>query len=75
MPIFAVDYRQLKKVEPPSHISQDFSSAAESLSEDPLSGYIFMVVDTPSEEEGYLVCAYSARTGLSYIGRAGGPVS
>ncbi len=42
------------------------------MSEDPLSGYIFMIVDAPSDEdEGYFVCVYSAHTGLSYIGRPG----
>jgi len=50
----------------------DPASLKDPLSEDPLSGYIFMIVDSPSgEEDNFFVCAYSARTGLSYLGRPG----
>ena len=59
-------------MEPPSHIMTDPASLKDPLSEDPLSGYIFMIVDSPSgEEDNFFVCAYSARTGLSYLGRTG----
>lgn len=66
------EFRYKDKVEPPSPILNNFSSLADQQSDDPLSGCIFMVVNTPSEDDGYSVCAYSVRTGLSYIGNAGG---
>lgn len=56
-------------VEPPSAILTDQGSSAETRSEDPLAGCVFMLVNTnPDEDESFCVCAYSARTGLSYIG-------
>ncbi len=67
------EFTSLTFVEPPSHILTDPANLTDPLPEDPLSGYIFMIVDTPSdEEEGYFVCACLAHTGMSYIGRTGG---
>lgn len=47
------------------------------MSDDPLSQNIYMIMGAPSENCGkaYSVCAWSARTGLSYIGTSYGTVS
>ncbi len=64
-------------MEPPSSINSDQGNTTGPLSEDPLSKSVFtdsyFVITRPSEEnssEGYVVCIYSARTGLTYIGQA-----
>ncbi|MGN1211688.1 MAG: hypothetical protein ACI4TM_08375 [Candidatus Cryptobacteroides sp.] len=62
-------------MEPPSPIITGNVLSAESQSDDPLSGCIFIVTDSPSGDEGYFVCAWSARTGLSYIGSSDGMCS
>ncbi|MBQ3606889.1 MAG: hypothetical protein II991_01170 [Bacteroidales bacterium] len=43
---------------------------ADQTSDDPLSSNVYMIMgDTSGEsQEGFIVCAWSARTGLSYIG-------
>ena len=41
------------------------------MSDDPLSNSVYMVMGSASDESqegGFVVCAWSARTGLSYIG-------
>ena len=60
-------YRQ---VEPPSPILDNLKISADQTSDDPLSQNIYMIVGETSGEgqEGFSVCAWSARTGLSYIG-------
>jgi len=57
-------------VEPPSPIIKDQKIAADQTSDDPLSSNVYMIMgDTSGEsQEGFAVCAWSARTGLSYIG-------
>ncbi|MGM9735401.1 MAG: hypothetical protein ACI3ZL_03210 [Candidatus Cryptobacteroides sp.] len=46
-------------------------------SDDPLSQPVYMIMGGTSEEyeEGFSVCAWSARTGLSYIGTTSSTVS
>ena len=61
-------YRQ---VEPPSPILKDHKLSADQMSDDPLSNSVYMVMGSASDESqegGFVVCAWSARTGLSYIG-------
>ena len=43
---------------------------ADQKSDDPLSNSIYMIMGDASgdSQEGFSVCAWSARTGLSYIG-------
>ncbi len=43
---------------------------ADQTSDDPLSSYIYMIMGGTSDEsqEVFSVCAWSVRTGLSYIG-------
>ena len=57
-------------MEPPSPILKDQKISADQASDDPLSQNIYMIVGESSGEgqEGFSVCAWSARTGLSYIG-------
>lgn len=57
-------------MEPPSPIIKDQKIAADQTSDDPLSSNVYMIMgDTSGEsQEGFAVCAWSARTGLSYIG-------
>ena len=45
-------------------------STADQLSEDPLADSIYMILDAGSDDmpERHLVCSYSERTGLSFIG-------
>ena len=47
------------------------------MSDDPLSNSIFMVMGSTSDEgqEAISVCAWSARTGLSYIGTPNSTIS
>ena len=63
-------YRQ---VEPPSPILDNLKISADQTSDDPLSQNIYMIVGETSGEsqEGFSVCAWSAHTGLSYIGTPG----
>ena len=60
----------LRQVEPPSPILKEQRVSADQKSEDPLSNSVFMVMGSTSDEgqEACYVCAWSARTGLSYIG-------
>lgn len=64
-------------MEPPSQILTDLNYATEPESEDPLSKCIYMIFNDESsdEQDGYFVCAYSALTGFSYIGKAGLDIS
>ena len=57
-------------MEPPSPIVKDQKIAADQTSDDPLSNNIYMIMGGTSDEsqEVFSVCAWSARTGLSYIG-------
>ena len=63
-------------MEPPSPILTD-QKVADQKSDDPLSQTIYMIMGNSSDEqsESYAVCAWSARTGLSYIGTPGNMVS
>ena len=47
------------------------------MSDDPLSRNIYMIMGNVSDESQniYSVCAWSARTGLSYIGTSGSILS
>ncbi len=67
----------LRQVEPPSPILKEQRVSADQKSEDPLSNSVFMVMGSTSDEgqEACYVCAWSARTGLSYIGTPGTTVS
>ena len=64
-------------MEPPSPIVKEQKISADQMSDDPLSDNIYMVMGNSSDEspEGFFVCAWSARTGLSYIGAPGKVVS
>ncbi len=58
-------------MEPPSHIMSPDAGVAETLSDDPLSESVLIILSEASRDTAgvkYSVCAYSARTGLSYIG-------
>jgi len=57
-------------VEPPSPIGNNLNIMTDQTSDDPLSCNIYMIMGDASGEsqEGFSVCAWSARTGLSYIG-------
>lgn len=69
-------------MEPPSSISTNRENIAGPHADDPLScsltpdSYLIVTrsADEPSEG-GYVVCAYNARTGLSFIGTTGSIVS
>ncbi len=64
----------IAEVEPPSHIMTCHAGAADALSDDPLSESILIVLSEASCDTSgskYSVCAYNARTGLSYIGTSG----
>ena len=60
-------YRQ---VEPPSPILDNLKISADQTSDDPLSRNIYMIMGETSDtgQEGFFVCAWSAHTGLSYVG-------
>ncbi len=48
------------------------------MSDDPLSNSVFMVMGSTSDEGqegGFFVCAWSAYTGLSYIGTPSSTIS
>lgn len=69
-------------MEPPSSISSDKRMKPEGGSDDyrlhPYLSDSLLIITRPSEEnaEGlYVVCAYSAKSGLSYIGTMGGDYS
>ena len=64
-------------MEPPSPIVKEQKVSADQMSDDPLSNSIFMVMGNTSDEgqEAFSVCAWSARTGLSYIGTPSSTVS
>ena len=64
-------------MEPPSPIVKEQKISADQMSDDPLSSRIFMVMGDSSDEnrERFFVCAWSARTGLSYIGTPDSMVS
>ncbi len=52
-----------------SHISSDNNKLTEKRVKDPLSGYLFILTETLSEEDGeYSLSAYSLHGGLTYIG-------
>ena len=57
-------------MEPPSPIVKDQNIKADQKSDDPLSNNLYMIMGGTSDEsqEVFSVCAWSARTGLSYIG-------
>ena len=67
-------YRQ---VEPPSPILNTLNFSADQTSDDPLSRDIYMIMGETSDtgQEGFFVCAWSARTGLSYVGTPSRTVS
>ena len=65
-------------MEPPSSINTNRDAVAGPLSDDPLSCRLtedsYLIVSRPEDEDlsgGYVVCAYSAGTGLSYLGTTG----
>ena len=64
-------------VEPPSPIVKEQRAAADRVSDDPLSNSVFMVMGSASDDsqERFFVWAWSARTGLAYIGAPGKTVS
>ncbi|MBO5808811.1 MAG: hypothetical protein J6R15_05630 [Bacteroidales bacterium] len=64
-------------MEPPSPIGNNLNIMADQASDDPLSTNIYMIMgDTSGEsQEGFAVCAWSARTGLSYIGTPNSMIS
>ena len=72
-----LNHRYLRHVEPPSPIVTDHKIVADQTSDDPLSNNIYMIMgDTSGEsQEGFAVCAWSARTGLSYIGTPNSTIS
>ena len=66
-------------MEPPSPTNADQAHKADRISDDPLLQDIFsdtfLVVTRPAGEDdpgegNWTVCAYSARTGLSYLGKS-----
>ncbi len=68
--------RQIEQVEPPSPIKNS-TIPADQTSDDPLSSNIYMVMGMTSGEsqEVFSVCAWSARTGLSYVGTPNSMIS
>ena len=65
-------------MEPPSPIAIEQKVSADQMSDDPLSNNVYMVMGSTSDEGqegGYFVCAWSARTGLSYIGTPSSTIS
>ena len=70
-------FKKIRQVEPPSPIIKEQKISADQMSDDPLSDNIYMVMGNSSDEshEGFFVCAWSARTGLSYIGAPGTTLS
>ena len=72
-----LNYNKIRQVEPPSPILKDQKISADQTSDDPLSRDIYMIMGDSSDEsqEGFSVCAWSARTGLSYVGSPSRTVS
>ncbi|MBR5104173.1 MAG: hypothetical protein IKV05_05770 [Bacteroidales bacterium] len=65
-------------MEPPSPIAIEQKVSADQMSDDPLSNSVFMVMGSASDkgqEGGFCVCAWSAHTGLSYIGTPSSTIS
>ena len=70
-------------MEPPRSIKADPGNLTGQISDDPLSRTLshdsFLIVTRPVDEDGldetFVVCAYSAQTGLSYLGRTSSIVS
>ena len=75
--IFAPESICNNTVEPPSPIVKEQRVSADRVSDDSLSNSVFMVMGSASDDsqERFFVCAWSARTGLSYIGAPGKTVS
>ena len=72
-----LNFNEIRQVEPPSPILKDQKISADQTSDDPLSRNIYMIMGETSDEgqEAVFVCAWSARTGLSYVGTPGTMVS
>ena len=71
-------FKKIRQVEPPSPILKEQKVSADQMSDDPLSNNIYMVMGSSSDESqegGFCVCAWSARTGLSYIGTPNSTIS
>ena len=68
---------EIRQVEPPSPIVKDQKISADQMSDDPLSRDIYMIMGETSDagQEDFFVCAWSARTGLSYVGKPSDMVS
>ena len=65
-------------MEPPSPIAIEQKVSTDQMSDDPLSNSVFMVMGSTSDEGqegGFFVCAWSAYTGLSYIGTPSSTIS
>ena len=72
-----LNFNKIRQVEPPSPILKDQKISADQTSDDPLSRNIYMIMGETSDtgQEAVFVCAWSARTGLSYVGTPGNMVS
>ena len=65
-----LNFNEIRQVEPPSPILKEQNISADQTSDDPLSHNIYMIMGETSDsgQERIFVCAWSAHTGLSYIG-------
>ena len=65
-----LNVNKIRQVEPPSPILKDLNFSADQTSDDPLSHDTYMIMGETSDsgQERVFVCAWSAHTGLSYIG-------
>ena len=65
-----LNFNEIRQVEPPSPILKDLNISADQTSDDPLSRNVYMIMGETSDsgQEAFFVCAWSARTGLSYVG-------
>ena len=72
-----LNFNEIRQVEPPSPILETKKISADQMSDDPLSRDIYMIMGETSDagQEGFFVCAWSARTGLSYIGKPSDTIS
>ena len=72
-----LNFNEIRQVEPPSPILKDHKISADQTSDDPLSRNVYMIMGDTSDagQEGFFVCAWSARTGLSYIGHPSRTIS
>ncbi len=72
-----LNFNEIRQVEPPSPILKDQKISADQMSDDPLSRDIYMIMGETSDagQEGFFVCAWSARTGLSYVGTPSSTIS